>query len=210
MLELKSQNEAAEMKLELQKQYYSMLKEQQKETDAMQHDMRKHLSLIKNLQNDGHKEITDDYINDLEDRLESASYVIRTPHPVISALLSIQSKKAAKLGIAMHLDVRLSSELCIEPADLCILLGNMLENATEACMLLPSESDKYINAELIQKDNMLLLNVKNPYNPKAKKPAVNTKRGYGLKNIEKVVKKYTGQAPVIKKDNGIFHIRIII
>lgn len=209
-LELKNQNEAAETKMELQKQYYNLLDEHQKEINALRHDMEKHIMLIKELQNEGHKEISESYIHDLERQMAFISYVIHTSEPVVSALLTIEAKKAASCGIRMNLEVKLISKVKISPADLCVLIGNVFDNAIKACMMLPSDSDKYINAEIFQKGSMLLISVKNPYFPEGKKETKNDRHGYGLKNIEKVIKKYGGDKPMISKDNGIFYIRIII
>ena len=49
----KSKSEAAEIKLELQKQYHDILNEHQRETDKLWHDMKKHINVMKTLVNSG-------------------------------------------------------------------------------------------------------------------------------------------------------------
>lgn len=209
-LDLQRRNETAEMKLELQKQYYALLEEQQKETDLLHHDIRKHIMLVKALQENGHTSVSDDYVTDLEDHIGSMSYIIQTPQPIISALLTEENRKANNLGIVLNLKVKLSSEIEINPTDLCVLIGNTFDNAIEACAILPPESVKRIDAEIIQKEGLLLISVINPYDPNVKKPSdSNSKHGYGLKNVRKVIAKYGGNID-IEQGAEVFSVRIIL
>ena len=207
--DLKRVNEAAEIKMEMQKEYYTLLEEHQKETDALYHDMNKHIDLIKSLLNDGHRDTTADYVVEVEKKLAARHSLVRTSHPVISALLTMEKVKLTKLGISLNLEVKLLSEIRLNPTDLCVLIGNLFDNASDACNLLSTDRKKQIDAEILQRDSTLLISVKNPFEARSVYPIKREKHGFGLKNVRKVVAKYNGDID-IKTDDGIYSVQIVI
>jgi hypothetical protein len=208
VFDLKIQNEAAEGKLKLQTQYYTLVEEHLKETIALRHDMRRHIALIKSLLKDNHIQISTEYVAELEKQLENQTPLIQTTHPLISALLTDEKRKALELSIDFRANVNLVAEIKINPADLCVMLGNILDNAIEACASLPTKTDKYIVVEIMQRDSKLLVSVENPYNANLKKPR-RANHGVGLKNVGKVVNKYGGLIDR-QSENGVYKLRIII
>jgi len=207
--DLKLQNEAVEAKLEQQTQYYTLLEKHQKETIALRHDMRRHIALIKSLISDGHKTISEEYVNELEKQLKQNTPLIQTPHPVISVLLTWQNIKAQELGVDMRVSVNIISDIKVNPVDLCVLIGNVVDNAIEACEFLPAGADKYVAVKIAQRDSKLLIHVENPYVPGIKKANRDGKHGFGLKNVNKVMDKCGGlmdSAP----ENGQYKVRLII
>lgn len=207
--DLKRINEACEIKMEMQKEYYSLLEEQQKETDALYHDMNKHIDLIKSLLDSGCSNATTEYVVEVEKKLASRPLVVRTSHPVISALLTMEKLKLTQLGVSLNLKVKLLSEIKLNPTDLCILIGNLFDNAAEACNLLTDDRKKQIDSEILQRGSTLLISIKNPYDLNVKNPVKRKKHGFGLKNVHKVVTKYSGDIN-IKTDDGFYSVQIVI
>jgi signal transduction histidine kinase len=208
VFDLRVRSEAAEGKLKLQTQYYTLIEEHQKETIALRHDMRRHIELIKSLLNDNHNQILAEYVADLGKQVEYQSPIIQTPYPLISALLTDKKREALELEIDFRTNVDLVAEIKINPADLCVMLGNILDNAIEACMVLPTGVNKHVVVEIIQRDFKLLISVENSYDPNLKKPH-GAHHGFGLKNVEKVVNTYGGLMDK-KSENGVYKMRIII
>jgi hypothetical protein len=205
----KSKNEAAELKLELQKQYFAILEEHQQETDALWHDMKKHIQLMKTLLNQGQQELTSEYMQDLEVEMNDKIKVIRTEQPVLSALLSEQTQRARKAGIRFDLDVRLESEMKIAPVDVCVILGNLYDNAFEACLSLPPDTEKQITGAIIQRHTALVIHIENACGVTAKPRRRAGKHGLGLKNVQRAVNKYGGKMD-ITSENGIYRVGILV
>ncbi|MDR3270624.1 MAG: ATP-binding protein [Peptococcaceae bacterium] len=205
----KSKNEAAELKLELQKQYFEILTEHQQETDILWHDMKKHIQLMKTLLNRGQQELTAGYIQELEWEMNDKIKVVRTEHPVLSALLSEQTQRAKKAGIRFELDVRLGSTMKIAPLDLCVILGNLYENAFAACLSLPSETEKQITAAIVQRHTALVIHIENACDATVKPRRRAGKHGLGLKNVQRAVNKYGGKMDIIR-ENGIYRVEILV
>jgi len=209
--EYKSRQESAEIKLELQKQYYEVLEEHQKETDLLWHDMKKHLGLIKRLVYDGYQNISEEYVQELEEQMNTVSNFVKTSQPVISALLTKEKWKAEKENVDFILNVRLLTaiEPKISSVDLCVLIGNIFDNAINACTLLPEDLPKYIKAEILQKGCTLVIRTENPYSSNLKVRPRLGKHGLGLKNVHKVVNKYNGNID-IHSEEEVFYVTIII
>ncbi len=207
--ELKGKNEAAEYKLDLEKQYHQILMDHQSETNALWHDMKKHIQLVKTLMAAGERHLSEEYIRELEIEMDERHKVVLTRYPVLSALLTEQKKRAKKEGIPYEIDLRMESHLKLEPVDLCIVLSNLFDNAFEACHLMPKDSEKRISLFIGQHNQAILLKLTNTYIPEVRNNWHPGVRGLGLKNIRQAVEKYDGTLRLSEKQN-IFEVEILI
>ena len=94
-------------------------------------------------------------------------------------------KQAAEINAKLELDVWISPELSIPPADLFIIIGNTLDNALETCAQLPVEA-RTIHVILRQNNQLLYYEASNPcaQQPKPKQGSIH---GYGLKTVKQCV-----------------------
>lgn len=207
--EYKSKNDIADYKMKLQKEYFEILNKHQQETDALWHDMKKHLSLMKTLINNGQQDITAEYIFELETQMNETIKIIRTDHPVLSALLTEQMQRAKKAGICFDIDVRLNSNMKIDPVDLCVILGNLFDNAFEACELLMPKDEKYIKTSIVQRNHVLIIKIENTYSPDSTTRRRFGKHGFGQKNIRRAIEKYNGKIDINEND-GIYEVTISV
>ncbi len=206
----KHQKELIETKLEFQKKYYELLEDHQKETESLWHDMKKHMSAIKELYDGNLKGESFQYIYALEEKVNAIPKVIRTSNPIIDALIMNELQKAKKDNIEVFLDVNISNTIKMDAIDLCVILGNTLENAIDACRALPEGKLRTIDVQILQDESILLINLKNPYEPtSAIVSKENRTHGYGLKNVYKVIKKYGGDMEVTSTRNT-YQISLII
>lgn len=207
---LKHENELVEERFRYQQKYYKVLEEYQHETEALWHDMKKHMSTIKELQNMDLKNEAEQYIHILDDKIEEMPKIVRTAIPEINAILVDELQKAENENIDVQLDINVTNTLKISIFDFCILLGNTFENAIDACSVLPLEAERVITIKILQNDDVLLIDVINPFDPDAvSAPRSGRKHGYGMRNIQEVVKKYGGDMDIKTTDN-LFQISIII
>jgi sensor histidine kinase regulating citrate/malate metabolism len=82
------------------------------------------------------------------------------------------------------------SDISIPTVALSVILGNTFDNSIEECLALDNEN-REIDVSLIQKNNMLLYEIKNPCTEPLRKKTGNH-FGYGLKNIRAYVDKNSG------------------
>ncbi len=205
----KAKNQAIETKLKLQEEYYRTLEAHQKETISLWHDMKKHIDLIKALYNTRQNNIAVVYLDELQNDLSQRLKIVQTEDPIIGALLTEQLKRADREEITLSLDIHLGAQMKLQPIDLCIILGNLFDNAFEACAHLGKHCEKFIQIEIKQREQLLFIRMVNSYNSETNKLKRVGKHGFGLNNIRRSVGKYGGHFE-IKMSASEFSATIII
>lgn len=178
-----------------------LIKEFQKELHDQTHDMKNHLvSILEFISCGEHREALN-YVNTLLGSAGEITDFVNSGNITVDAMLN------SKLYIAKHQDtqllikIRLIEPLIMEnPADLTIILGNLLDNALEAVVKLPPPK-RIIRFCLNYQNNYLLIGIRNAYNPAVSDirsgKAYTTKvhkelHGIGLKRIKNTAAKYNG------------------
>ena len=95
------------------------------------------ISAIKELYISGLKTDVEEHINILNNKIYFTPNVVRTPILSLNAILMDELRKAKKEDIDVILDINITKNLKINTFDLCVILGNTIENAINACCLLP-------------------------------------------------------------------------
>ena len=125
-------------------------------------------------------------------------------------IVCAKKAKAEELGIALHYDIA-PCDIHIAETDICILLGNILDNAIEACEQLSVK--KIIELKIRCINGMLYIGCKNP-TKQSDVSLITTKpdksqHGFGTVTINKIANKYGGHANY-KIDESLFVCEIII
>ena len=110
-------------------------------------------------------------------------------HATAAALLSYYKNLSDKLGIECKWKTDIPSGIAISSTDLSILLGNLLENAVNACKALSSQ-DRYIkiNSEYTSAGVFYLTIINSCLNTTSL-----FKEGIGLRSIAGIAAKYNGE-----------------
>lgn len=108
---------------------------------SVRHDLNNHFSAILGYANENQYDELKEYVRKLIDMdIKIAGH---TNHPVIDILINTRSELAAEKGIDFETNFIFPNPLPIDDVDLCILIGNMLDNAFEASA--ESASPRYVN-----------------------------------------------------------------
>jgi len=188
----------------------------QKETRAYRHDMKNHLIFIKDMIESNKNREATNYITNICDLVFNISHEIYTGNIAIDSVLNAKSAVANMLNIEIEKTIQIPSDLKLDPIDSCILFGNIMDNAIEACSRIESGAKK-INLFLAYKNNSLICRVTNPTDDKIHKTGLlyfSSKKSYsqpgiGLENIINTVKKYNGTIRT-EHENRIFTLSFII
>lgn len=190
----------------LNQAYYENLREQNFQIRRLRHDMSNHLALLLSLQ----EEKREAYIRSLIDSAAlSRSFTYCKDH-TINILLSQKEEIFSGDEILFHVQAEIPEPLPFEPADLCALFCNALDNAREACLLLPPKERKITLFTKAAK-GMLVLKVTNPsslvFSSQGPLPGTSKKEkgnhGLGLKSIKETAEKYGGTMEAEGKE-GLF------
>lgn len=128
---------------------------------------------------------------------------IYTSNVVINTIINNKISQAEKLGITTDVDIKVSKAVSLDYKDAGILLGNILDNAIEACEKI-SKEDRWIKIDMFYQKNTLFVKVcngkiKEPVNiNKSSKRDVHN-HGIGVSSIKAIVKKYDGYVEFVDK-----------
>lgn len=191
-------SELAEQQYTMQKEYYQRLHENQEETRALWHDIKKYVLAMQAFADKKDQQQLQQIVQQANDTLDSISTVVDIDNIVISSILDSYARSAEESDIDFHLDVMVPPTLPISPVDLYIILGNTLDNAIEACIALP-KGKRYINILLRKENGILFYRIQNSYNGEKEKIHLHGKfHGYGLSNVRKCVSKYGGSVTPVQ------------
>lgn len=215
MVKQEQQKELMKLKIkeyENQNFYIKNMEDIMQNIRAQRHDFNNHVSTLYGLIYLNKNEEAKKYILGLAEDISIVNNTIDIGHPVLTALINMKRDKILRENIKMDLDVQLPKNLTIEYVDLSIIIGNLLDNAIEACM----NSD--INEPFIE----LVIQTKNEYliietlNSKSNTTSIRAdyledrfttkedkeNHGFGLKNVKRIVDQYNGLLKIEDKDNN--------
>ena len=209
-VELQAQNQL----LGMENTRYRELREHMDATRRLRHDFRQHLHVIAGLNEAKEYDKLTAYLAEYEGRLAS-------PHPILCANAALDAIAGHYQHIAENQNTKvfwrleLPECLPIDEVDLCMMLGNLMENALRAVCALPAEAREVTVISSMISDAMLGLSVENGYIGDIvfgrNGLPVSRKRGHGigLPSVAATVKRYNGTLSVTAKD-GRFGVHILL
>ncbi len=153
------------------------------------------------------------YLKDLREKSNNSDGVIETGNIALDAILSTKIPIAESKGIIVNTKIQIPEEMSVEPIDMCIIFGNALDNAIEACERVET-ADKRITITIICKDEAVLCKVVNTA-PKPENSMLDTSKsdkqnhGFGLENIKTALLKYNAN-PTIERTDTEFTLKFVI
>ena len=185
-------------------QYVEEAKLRYEKTNSFRHDIKNHITVVKELLENQKTETALRYVEEMENITADISFPVSTNHPVLDILLG------NKLGIAEENRIEVQCSLVvpypcgISDIDFCIILGNALDNAILACNRISSGKRKYIHVTGKVQGDFLLMEIENSYSGRKI-----IQSGTGLANIKAAVEKYQG-AMEIRTEGEKFVLSLLV
>lgn len=218
-LETNTRNQAMERLLQIQHDQYSMLQARIAENRRARHDFRQHLRVIQDCVKRGDLEDLKSYLAEYEKQFPSHSDHIYCNSYAVNAILAFYADKAENHNIRLDVKIQMSDTPVIPETEFCVLLGNLLENALDACQTGRSESktsQPFIRVCAIQiGTSTLSITVDNTsvFKPTwINEKLVSTKAagsGIGTESIRMIAEQYRGDARFEWKD-GVFYASVML
>jgi len=153
------------------------------------------------------------YLKDLMEKTNRGGNIIETGNTALDAILSTKIAIAESKGITVNTKIQIPEEISVEPIDMCIIFGNALDNAIEACDRTET-LDKKIVITIICKGESVLCKIVNTAS-KSKNSSFDTSKadkqnhGFGLENIKTALLKYNAK-PTIEITDTEFILKFVL
>lgn len=205
--------EQAEQQMQAQLKHMDEIILRQNELRAFRHDINNQLTALSGYLDAGDLAGSRQYLAGISDHFKSASLAINTGNNALDAILSAKRALAENHGIRFTSKLRVQENLPIAPEDLCIIFGNALDNAIEACDRLPADAERAISLHLLQDAHTLTCIVTNTAPSRRSASFITSKadkaqHGFGLNNIREALDKY-GVTPEITWEDGRFTLAFV-
>ena len=119
--------------LAMQVEHLRQINQKVEESAKLRHDFRHHLRTLMTLAEEGHRGELENYIRGITEINEGTRIGRMTENVELDALVQYYNGLAQSAGIQFRARLSLPETLQFPIVDLCGLLGNLLENAVEAC-----------------------------------------------------------------------------
>jgi len=167
------------------------------------HDYHNHIQVLRAYLAAGQAAEADSYLQDLETDLILVDTLIKTGNVMIDAILTAKLSLAKTKNINVDATALVPAKLSIAPVDVCIIVGNLLDNAIEANELL--ETERFIRVYIGLHKEMFYVSVANATGEGKKKRS----RGIGLTRIDKIANKYGGFVNR-QKESGVYATEVML
>lgn len=211
----KSRKAAEELRIEKQQkeyrlQYAENIKQQYEEIHMIRHDMKHAYSIINMLLQDGKYDEAEKYVQSNNENITSTEMIIDVGNDFVNAILNSKLSLAKTKGIEVLCGTANNLD-GVQDEDLCTLLGNMLDNAIEACILC-EKNKRLIEVNISSYSTQIVITVSNTVEGdvlKENRDLVTTKKdannhGFGVESIRQIAKKYDGYVRFYQENSGFY------
>jgi len=179
--------------------HFNEVETMHKQMSGWAHDYRNHLQTMKIFAQEGDLQSVLNYLDELgRDLQEAGPNQLRTGNKMCDTILNSKIALAEANNIKVTAEANIAIELSISQIDLCIIIGNLMDNAIEACMDLPEE-ERLIRIYMEMKGTQLYMSFTNTSAGKRRKKIAGrfatTKgegHGFGLVRVDNIVERLSG------------------
>jgi two-component system, LytTR family, sensor histidine kinase AgrC len=203
------------LQLDFQRDEYKTLSEHIAEAKAARHDLRHHLSIIEEYLQSNDTENLLNYLNEYKSSLPDDTELTLCENYASNVIVIHYTRIAKSEGVLVYTNMQLPQDIGIADSDLCIIFGNCLENALEACRRM-RHGQKYIHIKSKFRANMLGISIDNSFDGIIEEKGstiLSRKRkneeGIGLTSVRAVAARYSGTA-LFEFDKSEFRASIVL
>lgn len=206
---LESDLSAINRSLDLQRKYFQDFTQSAEETRRMRHDLRHQLVAIQGLIHDDKNQEALEYIDNLSKSIPSLSEMLLCDNTVVNSLAAYYKAQAEAENILCDIKLVVPAIVGRVPdGDLSIIVGNLFENAIEACMHVDPDK-RFIMVRCNVAAKRFTLVIDNSFDGELQVSGTDfysrKRRGFGvgIASVRSVVSKYDGSMKY-ETESGVF------
>ncbi|MEA4825426.1 MAG: ATP-binding protein [Clostridium sp.] len=194
-----SRLELAKKQIDMQKEYYDSLSGQVNEIRKIKHDIHHFIGVMSKLADEGKFDELKMFLDEYCEKAKMDQLPVFCENTVANSIIGYYYLRAKEYGINFESRCIFHRNTAISDSDLCIILGNALENAVYACRQMDNSKIRFVSIEAKTMKGNLLIRIKNSYNGEMKidngryiSSKGGNSHGFGIQNIKNVIESYKG------------------
>ena len=181
---------------EFNKSYYEDFQKNYDMNKALSHDLKNHITLIYTMLEENQVKEAMDYIQGIYHKIGTFK-AVKTEREILNYIIDSKLFNTKELNIRYVIDINNNLDF-MDDVDLCILLGNLLDNCIEA---VEKVNNRFIELIIDKNNDVVFINLRNTFDLNSLKyengEYISSKtdgknHGIGMKNIENIINKYNG------------------
>ena len=209
-----AENEHTKRQLAGYSNQLDVLKNSEEKVRGLRHDLKHHLNELMLLAERDESSEIKEYLKSMDSFMTYSREYVSSGNTDIDSLLNLMLDDAKRELGEVSCKVCIPSGLEIEPFDLNVILGNLLDKAIRAAK---QTKEKYLRVIISYKMGMLLIHVENSYAGELIKKGGrylstkedSTAHGMGLANVRCIVEKYDGDIETEDADH-LFQVKVLL
>ena len=199
---------------DLMEHQYEEIKGVYMDMRGWRHDYHNHMQVMKAQLALGNLEEIQEYLNALEKELDHVDTLVKSGNLMTDAILNSKLTLARRQKIRINCNAKIPERISVEDVDLCVILGNLMDNALEACKQI-AEENRFLRIYMKVNKSQLYLSIQNSAkeDPDFNEQNYITKKrgnhGLGMKRVQTAVEKYQGYLN-LANEPGIFAAEVTI
>lgn len=206
-----------------QKKYQDTVLDHEKQLRRLRHDYRHQITVLQGFVRNGEAEEMSEYLSEMMKVIPQNSNIRYTQNIAVNSVVAYYASQAKEKGVQTDIDLQLPVKLSMDmEQSLCVVFGNLLENACEALARLDDwdnggaaaadtggERRRFIRLSAVEHMGNLIIHMENSMDGKIRKWGrfyISSKRqevGIGLSSILNIAEMHGGNAE-FHGENGVF------
>ena len=204
-------------RLEMESHFFKELDVMLSDLRTGQHEFRNNLIALRAMIEAGRYENALEYLDKASIESFRERAMLQTGNPVLDAVVSSKLMLARSHNIETNIQAVYPETIAIQDNDLCAIIGNLLDNAIEACQRMNTDGQtRFITFSMFIKGKNLALSITNSYEGEIRrigKKFITIKdhkfHGIGIQYVDSIIDKYQGHV-LREYQDGVFETHVML
>lgn len=197
----------------LSERQFEEMRSTYKEMRGWRHDYRNHMQVLKVYLEEEKLDQAKEYIMQMDKDLSDVDHMVRSGNIMADAVLNSKLSLARSKDISVNATAKIPEILPVSDTEFCVIFGNLLDNAIEACEKIVEKDNRFIRIYIGMFQKQFYLSVTNSTNQNKRISSYRTLKGinhgFGLYRIDSIVNKHQGFLNR-KNEPGVFVTEIML
>lgn len=191
-----------------------LAQESQDRIAALRHDMKHHMMELALMIKEEENPDAVRYLKEMNRFMLNPREYAATGNKELDGVLNYLLRDAKETLEHVNIDIRVPEKSCWKDFTLCVILGNLLDNAIREAK---KSEEKYLEVHIRSRKGILLMDIENSYSGEIQEENHRFQttqnnaafHGIGLENVKRIVWENRGEMD-IHYENNRFHVKVLL